>query len=471
MRCYNCGSILSEQSFCTSCGVDVTLYKKIIMASNRFYNDGLTKANVRDLSGAIVSLRQSLKFNKNNIEARNLLGLVYFEMGEVAAALSEWVISKNIRPTKNVANTYIDMVQSNTSKLDTINQSIKKYNQALAYCRQDCLDFAVIQLKKVLSMTPKFIRAHLLLALLYINDEEWEKAKRECDKVLAIDKGNTSALRYLKEIDKMMLPDESGKSQPKNEEVHRYKSDNEIIIQPANVKEPHSGMGASILLYIVVGIALGALATFFLVRPGIISAEQSKYQDEVRAYGEQLDAKTATITELTAQVEDLTEEAENLHGQLDGYVGEGGTIESIDKLLAAADAYIANPEDIETLSPLVQEIADEVDLEATSESFKTLYGTILKTVGPKIAEQYYETGYQYFGKDDFTAAIEELEKAVFYDEENSDALFTLGNAYNRSNNEEKAAETYQKVIEKFPDTEKARRAEEYLAKMGSESGE
>ena len=57
--------------------------------SNMYYNEGLEKAGVRDLSGAVVSLRHSLQFNKNNIKARNLLGLVYFEMGEAAAALRE----------------------------------------------------------------------------------------------------------------------------------------------------------------------------------------------------------------------------------------------------------------------------------------------------------------------------------------------------------------------------------------------
>ena len=67
-----------------------------------YYNEGLEKAGVRDLTGALNSLRQSLKFNKNNIEARNLLGLVYFELGEVVAALSEWVISKNLRGEKNM---------------------------------------------------------------------------------------------------------------------------------------------------------------------------------------------------------------------------------------------------------------------------------------------------------------------------------------------------------------------------------
>ena len=130
-----------------------------------YYNEGLEKAGVRDLSGAIVSLRQSLKFNKNNIRARNLLGLVYFEMGETVSALREWVISKNMRPKKNIAGEYIDKVQSNSNRLDSLNQTIKKYNRALALCRQDSRDLAVIQLKKVLSMNPRFMRAHSCLSI------------------------------------------------------------------------------------------------------------------------------------------------------------------------------------------------------------------------------------------------------------------------------------------------------------------
>ena len=76
MKCYNCGCRLSEKDFCTGCGVDVAHYKKVMFLSNQYYNEGLEKAQVRDLSGAIASLRQSLKLNKNNTNARNLLGLV-----------------------------------------------------------------------------------------------------------------------------------------------------------------------------------------------------------------------------------------------------------------------------------------------------------------------------------------------------------------------------------------------------------
>ena len=179
MFCYNCGCRLSEHDFCTSCGVDTGRYKKIMYLANMYYNDGLEKAKVRDLTGAVTSLRQSLKFNKNNVDARNLLGLVYFEMGEMVAALCEWIISKNLKAEKNVADDYLSYVQSSAARLDSINQTIKKYNQALSYCQQGSKDLAVIQLKKVLSMNPKFIRAHLLLALLYMDAEHWDKAKRE----------------------------------------------------------------------------------------------------------------------------------------------------------------------------------------------------------------------------------------------------------------------------------------------------
>ena len=59
MFCYNCGCLLSEKDFCTGCGADVSLYKRIMYISNMYYNEGLEKASVRDLSGALISLRQS----------------------------------------------------------------------------------------------------------------------------------------------------------------------------------------------------------------------------------------------------------------------------------------------------------------------------------------------------------------------------------------------------------------------------
>ena len=135
MNCINCGAFLTDTDldYCPHCGANVLIQKKVDYLSKLYYNQGLEKASIRDLSGAISCLKQSLAYDKRNIRARNLLGLVYFETGEVVAALSEWVISKNYQPRDNAASRYLNEIQNNPSRLDTINQTIKKYNQALLY--------------------------------------------------------------------------------------------------------------------------------------------------------------------------------------------------------------------------------------------------------------------------------------------------------------------------------------------------
>ncbi|MDD6057144.1 MAG: hypothetical protein PUB98_02620, partial [Clostridiales bacterium] len=120
MECYNCGAKLGHGDVCGNCGENVKLYKKILHASNAYYNDALRKVGVRDLSGAIENLRASLRLNKLNRDARNLLGLIYFEMGEVVSALTEWVISKNYHPNDNIASGYLDEIQSNPKRLEII---------------------------------------------------------------------------------------------------------------------------------------------------------------------------------------------------------------------------------------------------------------------------------------------------------------------------------------------------------------
>ena len=468
MICYQCGCTLSEHDFCTSCGADVSLYKRIIYISNRFYNEGLEKASVRDLTGAINSLRQSLKFNKNNVEARNLLGLVYFETGEVVAALSEWVISKNLRPTKNIADDYIDMIQTNQNRLDTINQTIKKYNQALTYCNQDSLDLAVIQLKKVLSLNPRFIRAHQLLALLYINSEEWEKAKRELTKCIEIDTNNTATLRYLKEVDEMLMPEEGVKNSPKkkhkSEEIVKYQSGNETIIQPVNMKE---GRGVTSLLNLGIGVAIGIAIAFFLILPARIQTAKASIDEDLRRVSEQSDAKTATIDELQLQLSELTAANDALQQDLQAYLGTDGTLQSVDSLMKAVEAYLANPEEITVVADYLEEIEEEDPESETSnsEEFERLYGTLLELVGSDIATAYYNDGYEAYRQENYEDAIPNLEKAFKYDPTNGEALYDLANSYYRTGEEDKARETYKQVIELFPNTEKANNSEGFLAEM------
>jgi tetratricopeptide (TPR) repeat protein len=469
MFCYNCGCLLSEHDFCTACGADVGTYKKIMYVSNRFYNDGLEKAQVRDLTGAINSLRQSLKFNKNNIDARNLLGLVYFETGEVVAAMSEWVISKNLKSDKNIADDYLDMLQSNAGRLDSLNQTIKKYNQAYTYCVQDSRDLAIIQLKKVLSLNPRFIRAHQLLALLYIDSEQLEKAERELKKCMDIDRNNTRTLRYLKEVKQMLTPDDSSRQQikRKKDDAVRYQSDNEVIIQPLNVKEQKGG-GVSTLVNIGIGLLIGLAAMYFLVVPARVANVKSESQKSIAEIGNQLDAKNVTIQTLESQIDALTSENEGLNNELQDYVGTDGTLKTIDSLLDAATHYIGAANAVETGDEL-EAISQAVNIEDTSEAFQGLYNTLLSLVGPELSKNYYNDGYTAYRTDDYNTAIELLSKAVYYDETNRDALYSLAMAYRGNGNDDEAVATFTKYIELFPMTDRAATAERYINEIQAPS--
>lgn len=472
MICYRCGCRLSEKDFCTGCGADVGLYKRIMFMSNRFYNDGLEKASVRDLSGAINSLRQSLKFNKNNIDARNLLGLIYFEIGEVVEALGQWVISKNLRPKKNIADDYINMIQMNQARLDGLNQTLKKYNQSLLYCYQDSQDLAIIQLKKILSVSPKYLRAHQLLALLYINAEEWEKAQKELNKCIQIDTNNTTTLRYLKEVEHMLMPEEGNRNIAKkkaaSEGVMRYQSGNETIIQPVKIKETK---GVSSLLNLGIGVVIGVAIASCLILPGRIQSAKADINAELRTVSEQSDAKTATIDELEQQVQKLTDDNTKMKEELGTYVGTDGTLRASDALMMAVDSYMKDNNDIETIAKYMEALDLEETNEESSkyktESFTTLHADFLELVGAPLATYYYNRGYESYKADKYEEAIPDLERAYRYDETNSEALFYLGNSYRRNNEEDKAKEIYAQVIDNFPDTERANKAETYLAEINN----
>lgn len=459
MKCLKCGCSLSEKDFCTNCGADVRIYKKIIRFSNTLYNDGLAKANVRDLSGAVVSLRQSLRFHKNNIQARNLLGLVYYEMGETVSALGEWVISKNLCSDKNIANDYIKAIQLNPNRLETINQTIKKYNQALLYCKQGSEDLAIIQLKKVLSLNPNLIQGHQLIALLYMRAGELEKASKALKKAAKIDTTNTTTMRYLMELDKLGAGRAEEESKDKNKLKSRderkvYKSGNDLIIQPPAFKE-NSGLWT--VINILVGVVIGAAALGFLFMPASLKGKNAEKQELITEYTSQLSTKEATISDLESQLETANQELETTKADLEQYEGDSGLISGYENLISAMEAY--NENDVVTAA----EKLAAINVDSLSEEGKVLYQNLQPTVIAAAADSLYTTGYASYNQGDYDTAINDLAKVIQYDETNVRAYYYLAKSYKLNGNIEKANEYYQMVIDKFPDTQFANYAQSNIS--------
>lgn len=464
MFCYNCGCRLSEKDFCTGCGADVGLYKKIMCTANRFYNDALEKAKVRDLSGAVTSLRECVKLDKNHVDARNLLGLIYFERGEVVAALSEWVMSQNSRSEKNIANDYVDFVQNNPAMLETYGQTIKKYNMALAYCHQDSLDLAVIQLKKVVSMNPRFLQARQLLALIYINNREPDKAKRELERALCIDANNTMTLRYLKEVEELM-PAEEERAVRKKKEALVYRSGNDTVIQPVGKKEM---VGLQTLINIIIGVAIGVGIAWFLVLPSKVQEAQTAFNEKYREVSEQLDAKTVQVDELDAQIQELIQEKDSLSSSLTEAQRNTVLIQAYTDLTEAVLTYMNKTGDEMMVADMLERIDEAYLQNDATESYKNLYNALRENISTVVAKKSYNIGYEAFRAEEYDTAIKNLERAYSYNPSNGEALYNLGNSYNRKGNTSKAVEIYEQVIALFPNTEKARKSQNYIREIKGE---
>ena len=450
-----CGSQLTELDFCTVCGEDVRLYKKIVYISNACYNDGLAKARVRDLSGAVVSLKKSLKFNKRNIQARNLLGLVYFATGEMVEALTQWIISKNIQSDKNVAGRYIKELQSNQSRLDSLNQTIKKFNQALFYCRQGSEDMAIIQLKKILNMNPNLLKGHQLLALLYIREEEFEKARQCLKKAIKIDAANTITLRYFRELDAVReKAAEPAKKKSKKKDQVSYTNGNETIIQPASVKD---NTGIMTVVNILIGLAVGAALMWFLVMPARMQSVKNSSNKEIVQYSDQIAAKDSEINSMKKQVEDAKAEAKKAKNSAKDV---SGTVTSYENFVKAVTSYEAGGYDESELASTLQGI----DVSDLSEDAKSLYETMTGTVYEKACRTLYNNGRSDLRSGRYDDAIDKLGQVVkmIEDYRNGDAMYCLAESYEKKGDLDNAKKTYEKVVELVPNTYRARNAQRFI---------
>ena len=76
MKCIKCGRPVGASRYCNACGFDNKHIAKALNTADYYYNIGLEKAQMHDLSGAEIYLKKALNYNKSHKNARNLLGLV-----------------------------------------------------------------------------------------------------------------------------------------------------------------------------------------------------------------------------------------------------------------------------------------------------------------------------------------------------------------------------------------------------------
>lgn len=465
MNCPKCNSpVAMKRQKCEKCGQDLKIYKKILHLSNYYYNVGLEKAKVRDLTGAILVLKKSLELNKKNINARNLLGLVYFESGETVSALSEWVISKHFQPEDNDADAYMESVQKNATKLETLNQTIKKYNGALQSAKTGSEDLAIIQLKKVVSLNPHFIRALQLLALLYMKNGEMEKAKKYLLRANKIDLSNTTTLRYLDEINRLTEPQEE---QRKGADLEISNRMGEVSFSPISTyKEEKPNVMAFINL--ILGVIIGAAVIYFLAVPAAERKVVEEYRKDTVKVNEEISSYTNQITLLEKENSTLKADVERLQTQLDGIEIPEYDEAMYDALFDAFRIYmeeLAKPEIERDFTQVAQTLIRVKETALQNQTAKALYDEMVKASFGNTALRLYEEGHAVYTAGNYQEALAKLLEAYQYDDQNENIIYFIARSYHRIGDNENAAKYYKIIIDDFADTSRVNDARGYLRQV------
>ena len=417
--------------------MDMVLYNRSYALAARLYNQGLNSLKNANIHQGIAQLTKSLAINKNNPNARNLLGLALFNVGNIGDAIAHWAISASISPADNLATDYLARADKNQQLLEKYNDSITMYNSALGHLKQKSNDLAIIRLKKAVEINPRFIDALNLLTLCHILQNEKDRAAAMAERVLAIDIANPIALNY------------HAFAAPKRAKQPRPKAPKAKATYEVPSPGPYKGMGmgdkkersfhlAEIFAFIIGAVSAVAIL-YFLMFPAI----QREHEAEIaRIEGRETyveEAHQAEIDALMAQKQALEQIIAGQDATLDEFALAQ---ERQERINTVHHAYFLYQEDNlhESIQVLDQLQADDLPLEV-----RNLITTIREGAYPRLQLQYANAGVAAHTANNYEQALEYMTLSMRFSVDGTplhraDFLFALGSVYYNADRLEEALE-------------------------------
>lgn len=424
-----------------------------IKVSNSYYNLGLEKAKERFLTEAIPNLQYALKLNKNHTAARNLLGLIHYEMGEVAEALVQWVISTNLRPEDNEARRYLYSIRKKPGKLDMNEQVLVKYNQALGHAKNQSEDLAMLTLLRVIEAKPNFVKAQLLYALLNMQAREKQKAQTAIDAVLQIDRRNPKALYFQSMMDEIRL---SAKERKEKELLAKAAITDEDVIIPSKFKEY---TGWQMVVNVGIGLLIGAASTFFLYIPTISARNNNVHNTQLIELSKQLSDANNQIENLKQSNEEYASSNESLTGSISTIDGDRAyQLLQYQRLIGAQQALADN--DMNRVVQLYIAIDQNVfqNFESSGVDVVGILGNITANVQARGLSNLVALGDTSFAAGDYHAALAYFEGVINLQPDHIEAMYKKAVALRALGDEASALALYQEIVSNYPNSEYANMA-------------
>ena len=422
----------------------------LIKISKAYYNRGLERAKLNDLSGAAVYLKKSLIYDKYRTEARNLLGLIFYESGETADAIVQWVVSINLDPRDNDADRYLDEIQRKPGVLSEASALVRRFNQALEIAQNGGEDFAMVELSDITRKKPNYIKAQLLLAILYMQAGEHIKAGKALMAVLDIDRNHPQATILMDEVKRDTGKAEVERAKLKNAYSHRELEEGDVII-------PTTRAGTSldkVVIYITAGIIIGLVSFYLLILPSVRRIYNRALNDSIIQNSAELSDVNARYSELSDRYDELNAEFQDVSQRLNAYEEQNinftSAYESLNSIIsdcgagnyeAAADKYLQLDRSIITSEPLISQL-QEADRLMLNDGFTAIS----------------EMGTAQWNGGNLSAAENYYRLALNIKPDDPEVMFLLARLLQSQDRISEANEIFDKIVGEHPESPYAQRS-------------
>ena len=417
--------------------------------SNAYYNLAINRIEENDLYMATFFLKKSLVYNNDNINSRNLLGLIFYRQGDVVEALVQWVLSKKYNSDDNIAADYIDDVQ-NDSNSQNLFEAIKLYNEAIDNIGNDRNDLAMMQLYKALTLNPNHFKSLVLISVLLLRIKEFLKAGSFLLRAKKIDNGNFQANMLMDYVLTNTKKSEIKEKRLANIYSSKKLESDDLIFTKKYVKLTTNQK----ILFISLGLLIGTISYHTIVMPVIRNSIGNAANNNVIRYADLVNEQNKQIRDITIENEQLKTDYEKASVRLKAYEEQNklftSQYETLNEIIRLFDeGYISRAS------------REYIDLDKDSITDETLL-SLLNNAKSRIeglgAKRLCELGTESWNAGNKTQAITYYQLSLGINPNDPETMFLLARLYQSLGRNADANPLFDKIIAEHPDSNYAKRS-------------
>ena len=417
--------------------------------SNTYYNIAIERLDENDLYMATFFLKKSLIYNKDNIDSRNLLGLIFYRQGDVVEALVQWILSKKYNAEDNLAIDYIDDVQNDPNSQDLFN-AVKIYNEAIDNIDLDRNDLAMMQLYKVLSLNPNHFKSLVLISILLVRIKEYLKAGSFLLRARKIDSGNFQANKIMNYVLANTKKTEIKEKRLANIYSSKKLESDDFILPRKYIKLSTNQK----IVFVLIGLLIGSISYHTIIMPIIRSSIGNAANNNVIRYADIVNEQNKQIRDMTIENEQLKTDYDKASVRLKAYEEQNrlftSQYETLNEIIRLFDeGYISRAS------------REYIDLDKDSITDETLL-MLLNNARSRIeglgAKRLCELGTESWNAGNKTQAITYYQLSLGINPNDPETMFLLARLYQSLGRNSDANPLFDKIIAEHPDSNYSKRS-------------